>query len=113
MEEETIFEKIIRGDIKSDVLLENNDAIVINDINPQAPVHVLIIPKKKITKISTATSDSGTTLGKLLLTAKKFAEIAHLSSFRLVINDGTQAGQTVNYLHIHLLSGRPMKWPPG
>ncbi|MDR1401713.1 MAG: HIT domain-containing protein [Puniceicoccales bacterium] len=113
MDEKTIFEKIIAGEVAAEVLLENEVAIIIRDINPQAPIHVLIIPKKKISRVGEATSEDGNLLGELLLVAKDFANANNLPSFRLVINSGRQAGETVPHLHIHLLSGRPMAWPPG
>jgi histidine triad (HIT) family protein len=113
MEERTIFEKIIGREVAAEILLENQDAMVIRDISPQAPVHVLIIPKVKIARVSEASNNDVEILGNLLLTAKEFAKSNHLSSFRLVINNGRQAGETVPYMHVHLLAGRPMAWPPG
>jgi histidine triad (HIT) family protein len=113
MEGKTVFEKIICGEIPSEIFFENEHAAVIGDINPQAPTHVLIIPKKKIARIGEADRDDVLLLGELLLAAKEFAKLRGLVGFRLVINNGRQAGETVPYLHIHLLSGRPMAWPPG
>ena len=113
MSEKTIFEKIIAKEVPAQIVLENDDLIVINDVNPQAPIHVLIIPKKRIARISESDEHDIILLGKLILAAKNFAKQKHLTSFRLVINDGVQAGQTVPHLHIHLLAGRPMTWPPG
>ncbi|MDR2603608.1 MAG: histidine triad nucleotide-binding protein [Puniceicoccales bacterium] len=113
VEEKTIFEKIISGEIPADVVFENDVAVVIRDINPQAPVHVLIIPKRKINRIETAQDGDAELLGKLLIMARDFAKSHNLIGFRLVVNNGQQAGETVPHLHIHLLSGRPMAWPPG
>lgn len=112
-QEKSIFEKIIDREIPSNILMENEAAIVIEDINPKAPVHVLIIPKKRIDRVSMANDDDVEILGKLLLTAKKFAEQENITDgFRLVINNGKNALETVPHLHIHFLAGRKMKWPP-
>ncbi|MDR1432989.1 MAG: HIT domain-containing protein [Puniceicoccales bacterium] len=113
MEDKTIFEKIIDGEVPSEILYEDAIAIVIRDIDPQAPTHALIVPKKRISRIAEAEEEDAVLLGKLLLAAKKFAKANGLDSFRLVINSGHQAGETVPHLHIHLLAGRPMAWPPG
>ncbi|MDR1528667.1 MAG: histidine triad nucleotide-binding protein [Puniceicoccales bacterium] len=113
VEEKTIFEKIINGEIPADIVFENDIAVVIRDINPQAPVHVLIIPKRRIDRIEAAQDGDTELLGKLLIMARDFAKSHNLTEFRLVINNGQQAGETVPHLHIHLLSGRSMAWPPG
>jgi histidine triad (HIT) family protein len=113
MDSRTIFEKIIARDAPADILFEDETAVVVNDINPQAPVHVLIVPKRKIPRVAAAVDDDCETLGKLLLVAKNFASSRGLDGFRLVINNGIIAGETVPHLHIHLLAGRTMAWPPG
>ncbi|MDR2432450.1 MAG: histidine triad nucleotide-binding protein [Puniceicoccales bacterium] len=113
MEERTIFEKIISREIPADIIFENDIAVIIRDINPQAPVHVLIIPRKRINRIEAAQDGDAELLGKLLIMARDFAKSNDLMGFRLVVNNGQQAGETVPHLHIHLLSGRPMAWPPG
>lgn len=113
VQEKTIFEKIISREIPADIVFENDIAVVIRDINPQAPVHALIIPKRKIDRIEAAQDEDVELLGKLLIVARDFAKSHNLIGFRLVINNGQQAGETVPHLHIHLLSGRPMAWPPG
>ncbi|MDR1173178.1 MAG: histidine triad nucleotide-binding protein [Puniceicoccales bacterium] len=113
VQEKTIFEKIISREIPADIVFENDIAVVIRDINPQAPVHALIIPKRKIDRIEAAQDEDVELLGKLLIVARDFAKSHNLVGFRLVINNGQQAGETVPHLHIHLLSGRPMAWPPG
>ena len=111
--DKSIFEKIIDREIPANILMENDDAIVIADINPQAPVHALIIPKKRINRIDAATENNAEILGKLLLTAKEFAEQEKITDgFRLVINNGKNALETVPHLHIHFLAGTKMKWPP-
>jgi histidine triad (HIT) family protein len=112
--EPTLFEKIINRDIAADIIFEDDKSIVIKDIAPQAPTHLLIIPKKSIKMVSSASDSDRQILGHLLLVAKKVAKDIDLKdTFRLVINNGAKAGQSVFHLHIHLLSGRPMNWPPG
>jgi len=112
--ESTLFEKIINRDIPAEIIFEDKQSIVIKDIAPQAPTHLLIIPKKPIKMISAASDDDGQILGHLLLVAKKVAKDLDLEeAFRLVINNGAKAGQSVFHLHVHLLAGRPMNWPPG
>ena len=110
----TLFKKIINKEISADILYEDDLAIIINDINPQAPTHLLIIPKKVIPKLSDATTEDKEVLGHLMLLAGKIAEDLGLDeTFRLVVNNGAKAGQSVFHLHLHLLSGRNLSWPPG
>ena len=110
----TLFEKIIAREIPADIEYEDDLSIVIHDINPQAPIHLLIIPKKPIPKVSDSNVEDKDLLGHLLLVAKKVAEEKDIvDNFRLVINNGAKAGQSVFHIHIHLLSGRPLSWPPG
>ena len=110
----TLFEKIINREIPSDILYEDDLSFVIKDINPQAPTHLLIIPKKVIPKLSDASEDDQMTLGHLMLVAGKIADQLGLDeTFRLVVNNGAKAGQSVFHLHLHLLSGRLLNWPPG
>ena len=112
--EATLFEKIINREIPADILYEDELSIVIKDISPQAPTHLLIIPKKVIAKLSDATGEDQTILGHLMLVAGKIAEQLELDeTFRLVVNNGAKAGQSVFHLHLHLLSGRSLNWPPG
>ncbi|MEH2332951.1 histidine triad nucleotide-binding protein [Nostoc sp.] len=111
---ETIFSKIIRREIPADIIYEDNLALAFKDIHPQAPVHILIIPKKTITTLAKAESEDHAVLGHLLLTAKRVAEEAGLKNgYRVVINAGDDGGQTVNHLHLHILGGRQLDWPPG
>jgi len=111
---ETIFSKIIRREIPADIVYEDNLAIAFKDVTPQAPVHILVIPKQAIAKLSDAESEDHALMGHLLLTAKRVADQAGLTNgYRLVINTGEDGGQTVYHLHIHILGGRPMAWPPG
>tara|TARA_B100000614_G_scaffold170990_1_gene152213 strand:- start:65 stop:406 length:342 start_codon:yes stop_codon:yes gene_type:complete len=110
----TLFEKIIDREISADIIFEDELSIVIKDISPQAPTHLLIIPKKVIPKLSDSTEDDKQILGHLMLVAGKIADQLGLDeTFRLVINNGAKAGQSVFHLHLHLLSGRPLNWPPG
>ena len=111
---ESIFEKIINRDIPAEIIFEDEICIVIRDIEPQAPVHCLIIPKKKIERISLSKDSDKSTLGHLLLIARKTATDEKLDSgFRIIINNGHEGGESVPHLHVHLMGGRQMKWPPG
>ena len=110
----TLFEKIINKEIPADILYEDDISIVIKDISPQAPTHLLIITKKVIPKLSDATKEDQEVLGHLMLVAGKIADELGLDeTFRLVVNNGAKAGQSVFHLHLHLLSGRMLSWPPG
>ncbi|MGF1677146.1 MAG: histidine triad nucleotide-binding protein [Rivularia sp. (in: cyanobacteria)] len=112
--QDTIFGKIIRKEIPADIVYEDDLALAFKDVNPQAPVHILVIPKKPIPKLADASLQDQDLMGHLLLTAKKVAEDAGLiNGYRTVINTGSDGGQTVHHLHIHILGGRHMKWPPG
>ena len=110
----TIFEKIISGLIPADILYQDDLCIVIRDIEPQAPTHFLVIPKRVISRIGHAEDQDRSTLGHLLLVAAKIANQENLDSgYRVVINNGNDGGETVPHLHVHILGGRQMKWPPG
>ena len=110
----TLFEKIINKEIPAEILYEDDISIVIKDISPQAPTHLLIIPKKVIPKLSDATDEDQDILGHLMLLAGQIANQLGLDeTFRLVVNNGAKEGQSVFHLHLHLLSGRPLNWPPG
>ena len=112
--ESTLFEKIISREIPADIIYEDDKCIVINDIAPQAPTHLLIIPKKVISMISKSDDNDVLVLGHLMIIAKKMASRIGLDdTFRLVVNNGAKAGQSVFHLHVHLLSGRIFSWPPG
>lgn len=111
---ETLFEKIINREIPAEIIYEDDLSIVIKDIQPQAPTHLLIIPKKVIPKLSDASNNDELILGHLMLVAGKVANQLDLNdTFRIVINNGAKAGQSVFHLHLHLLSGRSLNWPPG
>lgn len=112
--EDTIFGKIIRREIPADIVYEDDIALAFRDVNPQAPVHILVIPKKPLPKLADAESQDHAMLGHLLLTVKRVAEQVGLTNgYRVVINNGDDGGQTVNHLHLHILGGRHLKWPPG
>lgn len=110
---ETIFSKIISKDIPADILYEDDMALAFRDVNPQAPVHFLVIPKKPIEKLSDAQVEDQALLGHLMLVANQVAAEQGLSDFRLNVNNGAGASQTVFHLHVHVLGGRPFSWPPG
>lgn len=106
-----IFCRIIEKKIPSTVVSEDEHYTAIRDVNPQAPTHILVIPKNHVANV-TEVEDAGA-LGKLFQSATKVARAENLSSFRLVVNTGPESGQTVYHLHIHVLGGRAMHWPPG
>ncbi|MFL2569010.1 MAG: histidine triad nucleotide-binding protein [Gammaproteobacteria bacterium] len=110
---ENIFQEIIDKKIPADIVYEDNLSIAFNDISPQAPTHILIIPKKNIAKISDANDEDENLLGHLLLVAKKVTSDMGITDYRIIINNGSEAGQTVFHLHLHILAGRPFGWPPG
>ena len=110
----TLFTKIINHEIPADIVYEDEQCLAFRDIDPKAPTHILIIPKKEISKISEANSEDCQLLGQLLLKAGDIARQEGVAdNFRLVINNGEEAGQTVFHLHIHLMAGRAFSWPPG
>jgi len=111
----TIFEKIIAREIPAKVLWEDDEAIAFQDVNPQAPVHVLIVPKTVIPRLTAATEQNRAILGKLLLVAADLAKKLGIekSGYRVVINSGPDAGESVPHLHVHLLGKRALAWPPG
>lgn len=113
----TLFEKIIAREIPAQILYEDDQCAAFNDINPQAPIHVLIVPKKPIPRVGEAVTEDRTTLGALLLAARNVATQLGVNStdkgFRLVINNGRDSGEAVPHLHVHLLAGRDLGWPPG
>lgn len=110
----TLFTKIINREIPADIVYEDEQCLAFRDIDPKAPTHILIIPKKEISKISEANAEDQKLLGYLLLKAGDIARSEGVSdNFRLVVNNGEEAGQTVFHLHIHLMAGRIFNWPPG
>lgn len=112
--EKTIFQKIIDREIPAEFIHEDDQCVAIKDVNPQAPTHLLIIPKRLIARVGEATDSDAVILGHLLLTARDLARRLDLGSgFRIVINNGADGGETVPHLHVHLLAGRALAWPPG
>lgn len=110
----TLFEKIIAREIPAAIVYEDDLVLAIRDINPQAPTHILIVPKKPVPRIAEATADDQSLLGHLLLKAAAIAKKLDLKGgYRLVINNGADGGETVPHLHVHILGGRHMAWPPG
>ncbi len=110
----TIFGKIVRREVPADIVYEDDLCLAFRDINPQAPMHVLVIPKQEIARLSDATADHQALLGHLLLAANRVAQqLGVADAFRLVVNNGAPAGQSVFHLHLHILAGRRFRWPPG
>jgi len=111
---ETLFTKIINREIPAEIVYEDDDCLCFQDVNPKAPVHYLLVPKKHIRRLIDAETDDRVLLGHLMLKAGEIAaEAGFGDAFRLVINNGPGAGQSVFHLHIHILAGRTMGWPPG
>jgi histidine triad (HIT) family protein len=110
----TIFSKIVSREIPAQIIYEDDLCLAFRDINPQAPTHVLLIPKKEIPRLVDAKPEDQALLGHLLLAANKIAQqLGVADAYRLVINNGEDAGQSVFHIHFHLLAGRAFKWPPG
>ncbi len=111
---DTIFSKIIAGEMSADIVYQDEHCLAFRDINPQAPVHILLVPKEPLPMLVNAEDKHQDLLGHLLLTARKIAcEQGVGDNFRLVVNNGAGAGQTVFHLHLHILAGREFGWPPG
>ena len=110
----TLFSRIIAREIPADIVYEDTHCLAFRDINPQAPIHVLVIPKQEIPRLADAQDADQALLGHLLLAAGKVArQLGVDDAFRLIVNNGADAGQTVFHLHLHILAGRSMRWPPG
>ena len=110
----TIFGRIIRRELPADIVYEDEHCLAFRDVNPQAPTHVLIVPKKEIPRLSDAGVEDQALLGHLLLAANEIArQLGIADAFRLVVNNGAEAGQSVFHLHLHVLGGRAFGWPPG
>ena len=110
---DTIFGKIERGEAAAEIVYEDDRALAFRDLNPAAPTHVLVIPRKPLETLSAAGEEDEALLGHLLLVANRVAEDAGLENFRVVINNGAGSGQTVFHLHVHVIGGRGLGWPPG
>lgn len=113
MSEKTLFTRIIDGDIPADIVYRDDHCFAIRDINPQAPLHLLVIPRQPIARVAEARPDDAMLLGHLLLVGASLAREAGHEDFRFVVNNGAGAGQSVFHLHVHVLAGRALSWPPG
>ncbi len=110
----TLFGKIIAREIAADIVYEDERCLAFKDIDPQAPLHVLVIPKQAVAKLADAKEGDEALLGHLLLVANRVAkEQGHGEAYRVVVNNGAGAGQSVFHLHLHVLAGRALTWPPG
>jgi len=110
---DTIFGRIVRGEIPCDQVYADDLCLAFRDIQPQAPVHILVIPRQPIVSLAEAEEEHGPLLGHLLLVAARVARQEGLQAWRTVLNTGAEAGQTVFHLHVHVIGGRPLDWPPG
>ena len=113
--QDCLFCKIARHNLEANVVFEDDDSLAFRDLNPQAPTHILVIPKRHISSLTEATKEDEPLLGHLLTVARKLAKDEKLSEkgYRVVVNNGSYAGQTVFHIHVHLLGGRSFRWPPG
>ena len=111
--QQTLFERIVARDIPADIVYEDDYCIAFKDISPVAPTHVLLVPKQVIPKLSDAQLDDQYILGYLMLQVGQVARLCGIDDFRIVVNNGEKAGQTVFHLHIHIIGGRDLSWPPG
>jgi len=111
----SIFSKIIAHEIPARIAYEDDQCVAFHDVEPQAPVHILVVPRKEISRLAATTAADELLLGHLILVAQKVAKKAglHDKGFRLVINNGPDGGESVPHLHVHILGGRRMQWPPG
>ncbi|MBT8036517.1 MAG: histidine triad nucleotide-binding protein [Verrucomicrobiae bacterium] len=115
MADKTLFQKIADREIPANIIYEDDLCLCFHDVNPQAPVHLLVVPKKPIARIAEASAEDQNTLGHLLLIVQKIAQQEGFTNagFRTVINNGSDGGEAVPHLHIHILAGRKLTWPPG
>ena len=114
MAEKTIFKKIIDGEIPADIVYEDDQCLAFRDVNPQAPTHVLVIPRKEIESLAHVEEADTELIGHLFVVVRKLADELGLSDgYRTVLNCGRHGGQSVDHLHVHLIVGRPLSWPPG
>lgn len=109
-----IFCQIVRGEAPARIVYQDKDVTAFHDLHPRAPVHILIVPNRHIPGVAQVEPEDAASLGKLFVVARHLAEQEHIvNGYRLVVNNGPQAGQSVFHLHIHVLGGRPLGWPPG
>lgn len=115
MAHETVFSKIIRREIPADIVYEDEQTLAFRDVSPQAPTHILVIPKEPLVSVADAEEKHAALLGHLMIVAGQIAHSEGMleDGFRLVVNAGRDGGQTVPHLHVHILGGRPLSWPPG
>ena len=114
MNEPTVFKKILDGQIPADFVYQDDQCVAFRDVNPQAPVHILVIPRREISSLAEIVDSDAALMGHLILVAGRVAESEGLSGgYRLVVNCGADGGQAVDHLHVHILGGRPLDWPPG
>lgn len=109
----TIFAKIIAREIPADIVYEDERSLAFRDISPVAPTHVLVIPKREIVNVGESVDEDAELLGHLMLVAAKVAQLEGLADFRVITNSGSGAGQSVSHLHLHVIGGRALSWPPG
>lgn len=114
MPEKTVFKRIIDGEIPANIVHQDDHCLAFHDIAPQAPTHIVVIPRKEIPSLAAVADDDAALVGHLIVTIRKLAEQLNLGEgYRVVVNCGQHGGQTVDHLHFHLLAGRPLSWPPG
>ena len=114
MAAKTIFKRIIDKEVPADLVYEDDKCLAFRDVNPQAPVHMLVIPRQEIASLADAVDGDAALLGHLLSTARRLAtQMGLTQGYRVVINCGPDGGQSVDHLHLHVLGGRPLGWPPG
>ena len=115
MHDKTLFEKIRDREIPAEIVYEDDQVLCFRDVQPQAPIHLLLVPKTPIPRLAAATKEDGKLLGHLFTRVPQIAkqEGFHESGFRVVVNNGADGGETVPHLHVHILAGRPLTWPPG
>lgn len=114
MAEKTIFKKIIDGEIPADIVYQDDKCLAFRDVNPQAPTHILVIPRQEIQSLAHVDESDTELVGHLFVVVKKLAaQLGLTDGYRTVLNCGKHGGQTVDHMHVHLIGGRPMSWPPG
>lgn len=114
MSDKTIFKRIIDGEIPADIIYQDDLCLAFHDVSPQAPVHVLLIPKKEIVNVAGFSDEDEKLAGHLMMTVNKVAKLLKIENgYRVVANCGADGGQSVDHLHLHILAGRPLAWPPG
>lgn len=113
MREKTLFQKIADNELPADLVYEDDRCVAFRDINPVAPVHVLVVPRKPIRRADAIEAEDEALVGHLFIVAREVAQQEGLTDYRLVMNNGAGAGQSVFHIHLHVLGGRPLTWPPG